>query len=701
MALTTDKRRNVVSISSVSNRMGVVRGTTGDIVSEIGLTLSKQLDFFAKRQAELESVKYEADVKSKVYKSIQQYGRDHFSDPAGFTNKTDAYIKTLVDKAPTRFKDWTKSFASMEAAREGEKIFTRKINFDFISTRDLINENVDNLINTFQLDMYGKDLEKVDNYFNTVIAPQIREIEKNYTSLRSSAYPEQLSGLDTTENFIKDIQVKFELAKIINERKHLIDARYDDLITGTEGGESFNIDNVQAILDLENELLDLDNAYLNNPAQQEYQGSASLTFEDFKDDRAAILKEVKTWEKNYINSFADANLKANFIQQTNRDQIISFYSDDLITNPSKHTTTNISDLGVLYNFSSEQVTDLERKKAIGQVIHSSAMLFQPSTLADANVQNLEAVAMKTLQAINKIDSTYMGNSQEDINMIKNMIGREQVKKLLGIDSDEAFPVMSFFEQPSLDANGEQIIDTVTGNPVTQFAPNNALKQVATYAARYNISIPELDNFINGAMNINPTTEEGMIKLKQIAHTAHYLHTRDGFAYNFNNVSKEMLGTLLEYHRISRINTDSITDQDMANWFFKTQNKDNPTRAAISEKIDAYLYSDESNPLIDSLINDIKEKNRPTTTFGVSASYLDTNVPLADCIFNSDAYERTIEIERIEMNAIIKPLLEIYLMGTFQTANEVTPDMINMKSKDFINVITQEMANKGLYVVRGG
>ena len=139
MALTTDKRRNVVSISSVSNRMGVVRGTTGDIVSEIGLTLSKQLDFFAKRQAELESVKYEADVKSKVYKSIQQYGRDHFSDPAGFTNKTDAYIKTLVDKAPTRFKDWTKSFASMEAAREGEKIFTRKINFDFISTRDLIN----------------------------------------------------------------------------------------------------------------------------------------------------------------------------------------------------------------------------------------------------------------------------------------------------------------------------------------------------------------------------------------------------------------------------------------------------------------------------------------------------------------------------------------------------------------------------------
>ena len=163
----------------------------------------------------------------------------------------------------------------------------------------------------------------------------------------------------------------------------------------------------------------------------------------------------------------------------------------------------------------------------------------------------------------------------------------------------------------------------------------------------------------------------------------------------------MLGTLLEYHRISRINTDSITDQDMANWFFKTQNKDNPTRAAISEKIDAYLYSDESNPLIDSLINEIKEKNRPTTTFGVSASYLDTNVPLADGIFNSDAYERTIEIERIEMNAIIKPLLEIYLMGTFQTANEVTPDMINMNSKNFINVITQEMANKGLYVVRGG
>jgi hypothetical protein len=77
------------------------------------------------------------------------------------------------------------------------------------------------------------------------------------------------------------------------------------------------------------------------------------------------------------------------------------------------------------------------------------------------------------------------------------------------------------------------------------------------------------------------------------------------------------------------------------------------------------------------------------------------VPLADGIFNSDAYEKTIETERIEMNAIIKPLLEIYLMGTFQTANEVTSDMINIKSKDFINVITQEMANKGLYVVRGG
>ena len=38
MALTTAKRRNVGSISSVSNSMGLVGGTTGDIVSPASST---------------------------------------------------------------------------------------------------------------------------------------------------------------------------------------------------------------------------------------------------------------------------------------------------------------------------------------------------------------------------------------------------------------------------------------------------------------------------------------------------------------------------------------------------------------------------------------------------------------------------------------------------------------------------------------
>jgi len=85
MALTTDKRRNITTISSQSSRMGVVQAYSGDAVGVLAENMSKKLDFFAKRQAVLEENKYKADTQHKVYKAIQEYGRTHFDNPAAFS----------------------------------------------------------------------------------------------------------------------------------------------------------------------------------------------------------------------------------------------------------------------------------------------------------------------------------------------------------------------------------------------------------------------------------------------------------------------------------------------------------------------------------------------------------------------------------------------------------------------------------------
>ena len=140
MALTRGERKVVTTASSVANRMGIVSAVSDDPLASRMEVLTDKLDFFAKRAATNEEIKYKADVDVKSYKMIQKLGREHFNDPQGYTTAVDAYKNTLIQESPVRFKEWTNGKVGSDAAREGENIINRRLKMDWMEIDRSISE---------------------------------------------------------------------------------------------------------------------------------------------------------------------------------------------------------------------------------------------------------------------------------------------------------------------------------------------------------------------------------------------------------------------------------------------------------------------------------------------------------------------------------------------------------------------------------
>ena len=166
MALTRGERKVVTTASSVANRMGIVSAVSDDPLASRMEVLTDKLDFFAKRAATNEEIKYKADVDVKSYKMIQELGRKHFDDPDGYVVAVDAYKNTLVEESPVRFKEWTKGKVGMDAAREGENIINRKLKMDWIQTGQSLDQRTAVLDEQATLDMFNMPLDQIDTYLN-------------------------------------------------------------------------------------------------------------------------------------------------------------------------------------------------------------------------------------------------------------------------------------------------------------------------------------------------------------------------------------------------------------------------------------------------------------------------------------------------------------------------------------------------------
>ena len=138
MALTKGNRDKVTTVSSIQSRMGVVGTYDGDAIATAAAAIGESLDIYSQRRITMEEEKYKADFQINTINTINKFAREHRLDPEGFTNVTQSYIDGLVSKAPERFKNWSKQYASLKAAQEGDVIFNNRYNADQI---DLIKRN--------------------------------------------------------------------------------------------------------------------------------------------------------------------------------------------------------------------------------------------------------------------------------------------------------------------------------------------------------------------------------------------------------------------------------------------------------------------------------------------------------------------------------------------------------------------------------
>ena len=108
MVLKVGERKVYTTPSSLANRMGVVKGQTGDGFAYAAEAVAKTLDGFAKRQAVVEEENWKNDFKLKTYQSLSKFARENPSSPTDYMAQSSSYIETSLSEAPDKFKSWAK-----------------------------------------------------------------------------------------------------------------------------------------------------------------------------------------------------------------------------------------------------------------------------------------------------------------------------------------------------------------------------------------------------------------------------------------------------------------------------------------------------------------------------------------------------------------------------------------------------------------
>ena len=704
MALTTDKRRNITTISSQSNRMGVVRAYSGDAVGVLAENMSKKLDFFAKRQAVLEENKYKADTQHKVYKAIQEYGRTHFDNPAAFSDNTNAYMDSAVKEAPKRFKNWTKSLISMEAAREGEKIFNRRLNLDFIESAKAIDILIEDINDQVTTDLYGMSLDKVDSYWAEQFIPKLSEIYKQYTDLYNSAYPEQKasSNMLPPEEWLKTRKVAFETAKVTNEVKTFIDSRYAELIETTQlttAGTLPVLTGANGITTLKQDLQNLYRDYINDPAAQFVQGASSY-IETSADDRSAIIKQVDKFANSYIDTFVQENRKVTVLNDLQANGAAQMIMNDAIIDPSSYVDFNIANFSLQYpSLDSDTLKKVNDRVMIGQLIYSKVnSLFNndSSNVSTTQYQPITQAVNELLPQINLIDSE-MFAGEKGTKELKSLIGRVNLKNII---SDRYNGILNGPNINITEGSMPNLDRIVILNEETQeFAFDDDFRIILEYAARNNINIPQIDNFINNVTSLNVSSKEDLMRLHSISYMVNYLNNRNGFSYDFSNVPTNVKAALIKFDKIRNFETTNLPPKDIAQTFFNMLNKDNETLQNINTKINSFIGDGEEQINKEEIVANILNKNRKK--FYTPAPIISGKLPSKlYTTGEATANEDKLFNDTAAMQTVVMPLLELYLSSVYENEYQVTKETLLENIELFTEAIAEEVKERGFFAVRG-
>jgi len=269
MALTSGDKQKQSTVSSIQSRMGVVDTYSGDG----GLALaaqgaSKVLSAFGERQANIEEVAWKTDFKLKSRQTLTELSRVHYDDPDGFTKATDSYISTLVNEAPTRFKNYAKEFTGNIAFQYGDQIWQEaKAQKDIVDLANFATNHKEFI--AFREEAIMKmNPNEMQSYWTESLLPEMSDsvidYEKVYNSYPASIQQQLANQLGTPDEFRKSLSIGFETTRLISQA-------------------TFNLQNAQAI----------DTAVI----QQ-----AGKIPEGYKTEVSKVMEQLNSWGKNYIDN---------------------------------------------------------------------------------------------------------------------------------------------------------------------------------------------------------------------------------------------------------------------------------------------------------------------------------------------------------------------------------------------------------------
>jgi hypothetical protein len=709
MALTTGKRTKITTASSIANRMGVVPAYAGDPISTIAQVATEKLDFFAKRQATIEETKYKAQVEIDTRKTISDFGKQYFDSPKDFTAAADKYIEKLVQEAPFRFKDYTKTLASRAAFSEGEKIFETRRVLDFdkaillskerikalneravnetynmpITSRNITPEGETVITNNFDIWKLGNDVD-------------VGEIYKDIKDLYNSSYPEERRRLDSLglnpDAWLRSTKVAIEGLRINNKIKNAVN---DTLTTLREEKFDFNV-GFDRIRQLQLEVTNmLRNEYMKDPVIDEKDGIAVLTGRT-KEEAAEIVEGGI----QFLNQELDLAKKEISIYNLNKSIELSKVHEENLNGftktPEKFTnytddqlTADIINLGL----NDEQARIYKNTWTAGKIFNDHVDYYLPSGAGMGGRMKINAAADDLM---NKLEYSSQGNllsvlGVENRQDLKNLMIQQNLKKILNNDEIRDFNLgrINLF---TYNQNGELMYDEKTGEPLA----NELWSKITAYAANMNEPIPQLTTYFDDVMNLTYTNEMDLNHLDQAAYMANYFKTRKGFEHQFKFLeNKEIIIPLLNYHKLRQLNTSEVPRSTLAEDFFGKLNMEYTTKGQIKTEIDKFIYFGN---------HDEKEIEGNINITDVIDQYADKyEMVKGDVIhlyrdFKTGGYliqdSKSREINKNELRQSIKPIIDVYLTAAFDNVGQVTEKTVRKKLDEIMVFLMEDISEEG-------
>ena len=719
MALTRGERKVVTTASSVANRMGIVSAVTDDPLASRMEVLTGKLDFFAKRAATNEEIKYKADVDVKSYKMIQSLGRKHFDDPDGYVVAVDAYKNTLVEESPVRFKNWTKGKVGMDAAREGENIINRKLKMDWIQTGQSLDQRTEVLNEQIQLDMFNKPLNEIDTYYNDTYKVKIGEIYKDMVEHYNTSYPDEQQQFiakygGTPDVWLRKQQLGFEQLKLNNWVKHEVDDMMTEIV---ETGHNFTVGQ-DLLTQLNAKIKKKFETYLVKPDFQPTDGNATFTGST-KDERAGLIEGASQFLESQIDTHKKTLSRYEMEKKVEQSDKHSELLHGFVNNPEDHvhlSSKGLIDTGVALGLAEDtaEMNNFINQWRIGQYINQNADYYMPSHIGDTDELYVPSMSFDSIikgELYEILDREGLINSLEGddkVETLKQLVINQNMKKLFGADDLRDLNVgkMNFYQRDQRETiegeNGDQIpnpnFNEIIRNEHGEIVENKKLAMLAAYAKNLGEPIPAITNFMNGIYTqANYKTEEGLDNLDKAAYIVNYFSQKSGFPFVWKNLdNKEIIAPLLKYHKIRQLNTSLVTRETVAEDFFATLNMDNTVKGEIKTAIDTFIKFDDEDETGDinftEMVNRAIKKDRFIQHFGMGYRSYETGDKIS--AWRGSTLDEMLEIDTNKVKQIIKPIIDIYITSAYNSGAEVTENNLREVLKDMLKYALDDFEKEG-------